>query len=242
MLVSETFVSLQGEGSLAGMPSWFVRLSGCNLRCRWCDTPYASWSPEGEKRTVESLVEEAAGSGVRHAVVTGGEPLIFPQCASLCARLREAGLHVTIETAGTLEGAGEKGGEPAKCDLLSLSPKLRNSTPANDPRDPLGVWTERHEARRLNPDALRALLDRAPDAQCKFVVTGEADLAEIDAILAEINRGRERLKPSQVFLMPEGTIVPSPERVAWVVRLCLARGWRYAHRLHIELFGDTKGT
>ncbi len=239
-LISETFVSLQGEGALTGTPSWFVRFSGCNLRCRWCDTPYASWSPEGEKRTVDTLADEAAGSGVRHAVVTGGEPLIFPQCAELCARLRRAGLHVTIETAGTVEGPAPD--THAECDLLSLSPKLRNSTPSNDPRDPLGVWGERHEQRRLNPDALRALLDRAPDVQCKFVVTGEQDLAEIDAILAEINRGQERLKPHQVFLMPEGTSIPNPARVAWVVRLCLERGWRYAHRLHIELFGDTKGT
>jgi len=237
--ISETFVSLQGEGALTGMPSWFVRLSGCNLRCRWCDTPYASWSPEGEQRTIEALVEEALASGVRHAVVTGGEPLIFPQCPELCARLRERGLHVTIETAGTVDSPG---GTPAECDLLSLSPKLANSTPRSDPRDPLGVWTDRHEARRLNPAALRALLDRAADAQCKFVVTNEDDLAEIDAILREINADRARLRPDQVFLMPEGTRVPDPAKVAWVVRLCLERGWRYAHRLHIELFGDTKGT
>jgi 7-carboxy-7-deazaguanine synthase len=234
-LVSETFVSLQGEGSLTGTPSWFVRLSGCNLRCQWCDTPYASWAPEGEKRGIDELVREARASGVLHAVVTGGEPLIFPQCADLCAQLRDAGLHVTIETAGTVDS-------PADCDLLSLSPKLSNSTPTDDPRDPGGVWRDRHEARRLDFDALGALLDRAPAAQCKFVVQSERDVAEIDAILSRVNAPRERLRPSDVFLMPEGTTVPDAAHVLWVVELCVARGWRYAHRLQIELFGDTRGT
>src|SRR5215468_5509616 len=89
--VAETFTSIQGEGKLTGTPSWFVRLSGCNLRCAWCDTPYASWRPEGSSRTLDDLVEEAransGGGGVRHAVITGGEPMIFPQLTELTRRL-----------------------------------------------------------------------------------------------------------------------------------------------------------
>ncbi len=236
VLVSETFVSLQGEGMLTGVPSWFCRLSGCNLRCRWCDTPYASWNPEGEKRTVGSLVEECLASGVRHAVLTGGEPMIFPQLAPLTQALAERGVHITIETAGTVDR-----GDIA-FDLMSLSPKLSNSTPVNDGRDPLGTWAQRHEARRIDLAALQALVDRSGEGgrarQFKFVVTGPADLAEIDELLGRL-RG---VAAGEVFLMPEGVTVPDPASVRWVVELCLARGWRYGHRLHIELFGDTKGT
>jgi len=229
--ISETFVSLQGEGMLTGVPSWFVRLSGCNLRCVWCDTPYASWSPEGEMRTVAELVSEASDSGVRHAVVTGGEPMLFDGVEPLCAQLRDAGIHVTIETAGTID-------RDVACDLMSLSPKLSNSTPVGDPRDPDGKWAERHEARRTDLGPLRGLLARFGEHQFKFVVTGPEDLAEIDALLEAVGP----VDPSRVFLMPEGVEVPSPEAVAWVVETCTRRGFRYGRRLHIELFGDTRGT
>lgn len=236
-LVSETFVSLQGEGSLTGVPSWFCRLSGCNLRCRWCDTPYASWAPEGDKRPIADLIAEAAASRVGYAVLTGGEPMIFPQLAPLAAGLRDAGLHVTIETAGTVDR------DDVPFDLMSLSPKLSNSTPTGDPRDPGGAWAERHERRRIDLAALQALIARSAASdgrsrQFKFVVTGEQDLAEIDELLA----GLKGWTPGEIYLMPEGTDVPDPASVRWVVETCIERGWRYGHRLHIELFGDTRGT
>ena len=233
-LVSETFVSLQGEGTLTGVPSWFCRLSGCNLRCRWCDTPYASWSPEGDKRTVADLVDECARTGVKHAVLTGGEPMIFPQLAPLTHALARAGVHITIETAGTVDR------DDIAFDLMSLSPKLANSTPTGDPRDPAGAWAERHEQRRLNLPVLRSLIDRSARAakQFKFVVTGPDDLAEIDELLSAL----DGVDPGEVFLMPEGVETPDPASVKWVVDLCLDRGWRYGHRLHIELFGDSRGT
>lgn len=236
MLVSETFVSVQGEGALSGVPSWFCRLSGCNLRCRWCDTPYASWKPEGVRRGVDEVVAEAVGSGVRHAVLTGGEPMIFPELAPLTAALRGAGLHITIETAGTVDR------DDVAFDLMSLSPKLANSTPVGDPRDAGGVWAVRHEARRLDFAALQGLVDRSGAAgrarQFKFVVASASDLEEIEAVLGRL-RG---WSPGEVFLMPEGVRTPEPAAVAWVVGACLARGWRYGHRLHIELFGNTRGT
>ncbi|MCH2065381.1 MAG: 7-carboxy-7-deazaguanine synthase QueE, partial [Roseibacillus sp.] len=72
MLISEIFYSVQGEGFLAGVPSVFVRTSGCNLRCRWCDTPYASWNPEGEKLPVEKIVAQVREHPARHVVLTGG--------------------------------------------------------------------------------------------------------------------------------------------------------------------------
>ncbi|MFG0252257.1 MAG: radical SAM protein, partial [Phycisphaerales bacterium JB038] len=70
--IAETFASIQGEGKLTGVPSWFIRVAGCNLRCTWCDTPYTSWSPQGASRSVDELVEEALNSGLKHAVLTGG--------------------------------------------------------------------------------------------------------------------------------------------------------------------------
>ncbi len=235
LAVSETFLSLQGEGSLTGVPSYFVRLSGCNLRCRWCDTPYASWAPEQTPRTIEELRAEAAATGAGHAVLTGGEPMIHEGLGPLSRALREAGMHVTIETAGTVF----RGPEDVACDLMSISPKLANSTPeAGDPRDPDGRWRILHEQRRWRPEAVQQLLDAFPSRQLKFVLTGEADLLEIDAMLGRLAGWR----PEEVMLMPEGTRTPEPEAVAWVVRQCLDRGWRYCHRLHVELFGDARGT
>lgn len=240
MLISETFPSIQGEGSLAGVPSWFCRLSGCNLRCGWCDTPYASWNPEGVKRSVGDLIAEARATGLRHAVLTGGEPMMFPQLAPLSVGLKGAGFHVTIESAGTVDRGD------VVFDLMSLSPKLSNSTPIGDPRDSGGKWARLHEARRIDLGALQGLIDRSggPRArQLKFVVTGERgsidqDLSEIDELLGRLTGWR----PEEIMLMPEGTALPSRERTDAVVRICMHRGWRYSHRLHIELFGDTRGT
>lgn len=230
--ISETFVSVQGEGKLTGVPSWFCRLSGCNLRCTWCDTPYASWAPEKTMRTIESLAEEAASSGVAHAVLTGGEPMIFPGLVDLSAALARAGMHITIETAGTVTLPG------VACHLMSISPKLANSTPTDDPRDPDGVWAARHEQRRLNPEALNELIASTPDRQLKFVVASPGDLPEIEGLLARL-RG---VRPRDIMLMPEGTRVPDNGSIRWVVDACIERAWSYCPRLHIQLFGDTRAT
>jgi 7-carboxy-7-deazaguanine synthase len=252
--ISETFYSVQGEGTLTGVPSLFIRVSGCNLRCAWCDTPYASWRPEGPVRTVDDLLAEAArtptpDAPVRHAVVTGGEPLLFDAIEPLCAGLRARGVHVTIETAGTVFRDLRPG---LGCDLMSISPKLAGSTPRpGDPRDPSGAWRERHERTRTNIPALQALLDRYPQRQLKFVVTAalpdaasalapdvSADLNEIDDLLSRL-RG---WNADDVLLMPEGVTAPLPAVKAAVVDHCLRRGWRYCTRLHIDLFGNRRGT
>src|SRR5437016_9089538 len=140
MKLSELFYSIQGEGKLAGVPSVFVRASGCNLRCTWCDTPYASWDPEGEDVPVADIVHRVRQFPARHVVITGGEPMIMPDIAALCAALAETGLHITIETAATIFG-------PVKLDLASLSPKLSNSTPRDRQG---GRFVELHEKQRLN--------------------------------------------------------------------------------------------
>lgn len=265
--IAETFTSIQGEGKLTGVPSFFIRVSGCNLRCVWCDTPYASWKPEGTVRSIESLVDEAGASCTRHVVVTGGEPMLFEPVTALTRRLKEAGFHITIETAGTIDRA-------VTCDLMSISPKLSNSVPDEEwalaqagtpaasrpdsgtpassrlpsPPSPdtrsdtaleqARAWAKRHEARRLNLDALQGLLDEHDNRQLKFVVQTGRDLAEIDDLLTKL-RG---VAPDDVMLMPEGVTPPSQEHKQFVVQACLERGWRYCGRLHIELFGNTRGT
>lgn len=240
--VSETFVSVQGEGLLTGVPSAFIRLSGCNLRCAWCDTPYASWEPEGESRTIDDLVSFARSlpPGVRHVVLTGGEPMLFAPLVPLSARLRELGLHITIETAGTVIPPEPDGQPPLACDLMSISPKLASSTPRNDPRDPAGVWADRHERRRINLPVLRTLLDRfgPGQRQLKFVVTSASDVDEIRTLLAQL----PGVGPGEVLLMPEGVTAPDKSRSDEVLRACLEHGFRYCRRLHIDLFGHTRGT
>jgi len=269
--ISETFVSLQGEGKLVGVPSWFVRLSGCNLRCVWCDTPYASWEARGVRLGVDDLIEEGRGvvaRGVRHLVLTGGEPMLFDGIVELTRRVRgELGMHITVETAGTvyrrLVGGDDVGTEDGGvvCDLLSVSPKLRSSTPmvrehahaAGADGGPLRVlpsWVGEdglHEKRRLDVGVLRRLLECAGvDQQLKFVFTGDGDLPEIESLLSAlgpIDGGASALwRPEDVFLMPEGVASPTAELRGMVARACMERGWRYAHRLHIELFGNTPGT
>jgi 7-carboxy-7-deazaguanine synthase len=230
MLISEIFHSLQGEGRLAGVPSVFVRTSGCNLRCNWCDTPYASWQPEGTQLSVEQIVAEVRRHPARHVVLTGGEPMIAPQLRALAAELKKTGHHITIETAATIPPEG------IACDLASLSPKLQNSAPDARLDE---IWRKKHEALRWQPDVVRTWLDNY-DYQLKFVVSQPGDVDEIEAMLGELKREIPR---AQVLLMPEG-VTPAVlrTRAGWLSELCKARGYRYAPRLHIELYGNRRGT
>src|SRR5438270_4808648 len=141
--IAELFYSIQGEGSLVGVPSVFIRTTGCNLRCAWCDTPYTSWQPEGAELSLDQILDEVQAHPARHVVVTGGEPMIAPEIIPLTERLRQLGLHITIETAGTVW-------KPVACDLMSISPKLANSTPE-------GRWAAAHERLRIQPEVLAEL-------------------------------------------------------------------------------------
>ncbi|MEX2380930.1 MAG: 7-carboxy-7-deazaguanine synthase QueE [Opitutales bacterium] len=230
MLISEIFYSIQGEGEQIGVPSVFVRTSGCNLRCNWCDTPYASWRPERTRRSVQETIDEVVRHGARHVVLTGGEPMMAKGIHTLASALHNLEMHVTVETAGTLPH-----GEIA-CNLASISPKLTNSRP--DER--LSArWRDLHEQRRLQPEIIRSWTDRYP-YQLKFVVASEPDVTEIEAFLSSLDR---KIPPEKVLLMPEG-ITPETlrERSKWLLRLCMTHGYRFTPRLHIDLFGNTRGT
>lgn len=230
MLIAEIFYSLQGEGELAGVPSVFVRTSGCNLRCVWCDTPYASWNPEGSQRSIGEIVAEVERHPARHVVLTGGEPMIAPQIRDLAGELKLLGYHVTVETAATVAPGG------IACDLASLSPKLLNSAPDAHAH---AAWRKRHEATRWQPDVVRAWVDGYA-YQFKFVVAQPADVDELGGMLEKLGRDIPRHK---VLLMPEAR---SPEvmrqRAAWLGGVCKTHGYRYAHRLQIELYGNQRGT
>jgi 7-carboxy-7-deazaguanine synthase len=222
--IAETFTSLQGEGMLVGVPSFFIRTSGCNMRCRWCDTPYTSWLPEGDRRSVEDLAAEARASGVSHAVVTGGEPLLQREIDILTSELRTEGLHITVETAGTVD-------PDFHCDLLSLSPKTANS-------DPQGAWRNRHRRLRTDHEPLRRLIGRFPDHQLKFVIADADDLREVLSVIDAVGG----IEPCRVLLMAEGrNAVEVAEKAPMVAALCSEHGFRYTPRLHLDLFGAGRG-
>ena len=228
MRIAEIFYSIQGEGRLLGIPSVFVRTSGCNLRCVWCDTPYTSWRPDGEELSLKKILEKVAGFPARHVVITGGEPLLARQIVELSAAIKEAGAHITVETAATVF-------RPVICDLMSLSPKLSHSTPR---RRAGGRFASMHEQKRLKLDVIQKFLDRY-DCQLKFVVNREQDFAEIDQVLRQLSHWES----SQVLIMPQGkTRAELQEKANWIVEACKQRGYGFTPRLHIELFGNRRGT
>ncbi len=230
MFISEIFHSLQGEGELTGMPSVFVRTSGCNLRCNWCDTPYASWKPEGVELSVSEIVRQVESFPARHVVLTGGEPMVAKDMHELAGALREKGKHITIETAATIAPNG------IACDLASLSPKLKNSAPDHRASD---AWREKHEQLRWQPAVVREWLEQYP-FQLKFVVARPADIEEMQLLLHDLHRP---IPPEKILLMPEGTTSSVLRaRDEWLVDICKQRGYRYCQRLHIALFGNTRGT
>jgi 7-carboxy-7-deazaguanine synthase len=220
--IAELFYSLQGEGALLGVPSVFVRTSGCNLRCSWCDTPYTSWQPEGSELTLEQILDEVKAHPAGHVVVTGGEPMILPEIVPLTERLRALGRHITLETAGTVF-------RPVACDLMSISPKLSNSTPS-------GPWATQHDRLRIQPRTLLELMGRY-DYQLKFVIARPGDLDEVRALLETLSADRER-----VILMPEGTdrdVLRA--RSLWLAEICKDEGFRFSPRLQVELYGNQRG-
>lgn len=227
--VTETFNSRQGEGILTGTPSHFIRLAGCNLRCWFCDTRYASWHPEGTRQSVQQLVERATASGCQHVVLTGGEPLLPAGVGQLCHALRCQGLHLTIETAGTVD-------RPIACDLLSVSPKLAGSGP--DPSSAGWRWARLHEQRRWQPRAVAALIRRSDAYQVKFVVDSPQDCNEVLGAVRDL-----AVPADHVWIMPQAT---APEHLdgqsQWLAPWSADHGFHYCDRMHLRWYGARRGT
>ena len=235
----EIFSSVQGEGPSAGMPVAFVRLSRCNLACVWCDTAY-TWHftgaaekfgrPHRSGRTydrranqltlpVAEVAQRIAEQGQKRLVVTGGEPLL--QAAALAELLELLpDITVEIETNGTTRAPPRL---DIRIDQYNVSPKLAHS---GNPAE-LALLPERLHAYAGDPRAC-----------FKFVVAAPEDVAEAAALVRA-----HAIPPARVFLMPEGTDSATLRtRERWLVPLCLEHGFRMSDRLHIHLFGDTRGT
>ena len=228
MKIAEVYRSVQGEGFLTGTESVFVRTSGCNLRCRFCDTPHASFKPQGTDLSVEEIVARAGEWDCRHVVVTGGEPMLFSEMIPLTKRLARLGRHITIETAGTLY-------LPAGCDLMSISPKLANSTPSPDHN---ARWHRRHESTRHAPEVIRRLLAEY-EHQLKFVIDTPQDCEEVERYI-EAFPGIDR---ERVLLMPQGTDAGELAlRAEWLAPYCREHHLVFCPRKQIEWFGAVPGT
>jgi len=236
---AEIFASIQGEGPSTGKPTAFIRLSRCNLACQWCDTAY-TWHFTGDNRPHRSGLsyerkqnqvtlseEDAAGAiaalGKPRLVITGGEPLLqAPALARMLALLREKvpDIAVEIETNGTVAPPPALA---ALVDQFNVSPKLAHS---GNPAD-LALIPERLREWAANPRAF-----------FKFVVAEPRDVDEV-LELAETHA----IPAERIWLMAEGTDVATLEsRETWLAEKCIANNLTLSKRLHIQLFGDTRGT
>ncbi len=224
MRVAEIFHSIQGEGQHAGLPTTFVRTTGCNLRCWFCDTAYTSWEPEGTHRSLEEILAAVAQFDCRQVDITGGEPFLPRDVVLLTELLHERDYFVTIETAGTLF-------RPVHADLISLSPKLSNSTPTGD------RWSGRHDLIRENLSVVTRLISEY-EYQLKFVIDQPHDLNEVVDYLA----GLPAVRSDCVWLMPQAVSAEQlAEKSGWLVEQAQSMGFHYSPRLHVEQFGNVRG-
>lgn len=229
MRITETFQSIQGEGPAMGVPCFFIRFAGCNLRCRWCDTPRSSWKPEGIELSVDELLIKAIEHPGRAVVITGGEPFIHPEFPALCKALRAQGNPVHLETAGTVF-------VPVEADLVCISPKMKGSAPDALEFPELHA---KHESLRHNPTAIRQFIAQWPQAvYFKFVVEQVSDLRDIYQFLDEVKfHDRSRILLMAQSRTPEDLRNLAPQVAEW----CVQEGFRYSDRLHVRLWGNEAG-
>ncbi|MHC4206175.1 MAG: 7-carboxy-7-deazaguanine synthase QueE [Planctomycetota bacterium] len=226
MHISEIFYSLQGEGFLVGVPSVFVRIAGCPLRCRWCDTKYA-WSNEaGRQYSIDEIIRIVKKRPCKYVVVTGGEPMVDPDLPQLVKELKTPGRHITIETAGIAYVPD------MPCDLMSISPKLSNSMP--DDAKLVAI----HKNSKLDLAVLGELIDNY-NYQLKFVVDSVNDLPEIQEVIDKIGN----IDIEKVMLMPQAAT--KDELLAksqMVADMCKLVGYTFSQRLHVLLWNNQRST
>jgi len=225
MVINEIFYSLQGEGFLAGVPSVFIRLAGCPLRCRWCDTKYAQDAAAGDDSSVAEIVRAVKKWPCRHVVITGGEPMVDAELSKLTRELNAAEKHITIETAGIAYIPD------MPCDLMSISPKLSNSTPQD------AKIAAMHDRSRLDLAVLGELIEHY-DYQLKFVVDSQNDIAEIQETLGKL----ENVDAQKVMLMPQAaTRDELLSKSPMVADLCKSTGFAFSQRLQVLLWNGRRG-
>lgn len=209
----EIFYSLQGEGAQVGTPAVFLRLAGCNLSCTWCDTKH-SWGA-GMELSAEAVAQRLQAYSCRHLVITGGEPLLQQEELEQLLELLPADYVIEIETNGSMVPSRAL---RRRVDWWNVSPKLRHS--GND------------AGTALNFDALETFAE-LPNVWFKFVVQGEADWRDIDAL---------ELPQHQIMLMPcASTRAELAAARPAVAEMCLQHGVRLGERLHLVLWDTKKG-
>jgi len=226
MRISEIFYSLQGEGFLAGTPSSFVRLAGCPLRCRWCDTKYAWHKNAGQLYSINQIIRAVQRYPARFVVITGGEPMTDPELPRLLQQLKNRNKHITIETAGITFRPD------LPCNLMSISPKLSNAVP------PEADLAAIHANNPLDTTVLSKLTQHY-EYQLKFVVDSTDDLPEIRHLLKNL----KNIDPAKVMLMPQAAtrnqlLAKSP----MVADLCRKAGFVFSTRLQVLLWNNKRGT
>ena len=225
MIINEIFHSLQGEGGFAGVPSVFVRLAGCPLRCKWCDTKYAWPESAGAEYTADQIKTKVKSYPANHLIITGGEPMTNPQLPDLLKALDRENLHITIETSGI------RFVPDLTCNLMSISPKLANSTPTET------ELAAQHESQRFDLAKLQQLMD-SYKYQLKFVVDKAEDLNEIARCLEKL----ENVKPGKVFLMAQAQRLDVYlAKSKMVADLCKQTGFAFSPRLQVLLWNNERG-
>lgn len=232
MKICEEFNSIQGEGKYVGVPSFFIRTTGCNLRCEWknkdgtitkCDTPYSSWNPEkGYKFNINESYDKI-NKNIEHIVITGGEPTLQNDLKDITNMIANK-FKVTLETNGTQYISDLNA-------FISISPKLKSSYPTssesaykihsknNQFLEPMEQWMETN------------------DYQVKFVVNSKKDLNEILGIQRYLG-----IPNSKIYLMPQGIIEKQlKKREQFIFNACMKYGFNFSQRLQINLFGDVRG-
>ncbi|GHT45040.1 7-carboxy-7-deazaguanine synthase [Planctomycetales bacterium] len=230
MRVLEIYQSKQGEGLKTGQLSVFVRLVGCPLRCWYCDTVYAR-NDEDENIGADLSPDEIVGRvmllDIHRVVITGGEPMVSDEIVELTKELKELDYDITIETAGIFN-------RPVMCDLMSISPKLKNSIPVHGDSE----QAQRHDTMRQQAEVVQQLILRH-NYQLKFVVDTPKDLEEIETYLLQFHG----VVPDRVMLMPQAVdAAVMHEKERWIQPHCDEKGYRYCPRMQIEWFGNKRRT
>jgi 7-carboxy-7-deazaguanine synthase len=215
MRINEVFYSVQGEGSNVGKPSIFVRFTGCNLRCKWCDTAYAF--TDGERWSVSRLAKRIRRYMCLNVVLTGGEPLLYnKELARLMYYLQCH--YVEVETNGTIMPYG------ALYEFISkwnVSIKLKSSGCSE---------------KRINPDII-AFFNSIDNSEFKFVVSSDEDVKEIKRLCKKY-----AILPEKISVMPLGVTRQSIlDGMKDLVPICKKLGWRLSPRLQVLLWGKTRG-